>query len=301
MNTRTTNTFSADIEVNEVIINNVLNEQFGLRPNTIKLLSEGFDNAVYLINNHLVFRFPRRARSVDLILREVNLLPKLEKLLSVKIPKPIFLSIGGESFKYPFYGYEHLPGNAGSQLSLSKSEHRAFAYVLGDFLKQVHNLDPSIIAHDPTFDRTDFARLLLIFQSHFEAMQDAYDLNKYDDKIEKIIQLACDSRATSFPRVVVHGDLYHRHLIFNNNKLTAVIDWGEICLSTVAVDLILLWQFLPKEAHEDFFSAYGDVPQSMLHYARFLALFYAVALLRVGSDRNDRDLIRTSLQTMKDI
>lgn len=184
MNNRTAHMIAADVQINESIARNAIYEQCGQKPNIVKLLGEGYDNVVFLVDNHLIFRFPRRARSVDLLLREIYLLPKIEKHLSIKIPQPIFWGEGGESFEYPFYGYEYLPGVSGCQVTLSVAEYRRAAYLFGGFLKQLHALDTSLVSHAPPFDRTDFPKLLALLQSRLATVRYSYDLRKYDDKIE---------------------------------------------------------------------------------------------------------------------
>lgn len=45
-----------------------------LTPVSLKFFGEGWDNTAYLVNQHLVFRFPRRQISADLIKNETLIL-----------------------------------------------------------------------------------------------------------------------------------------------------------------------------------------------------------------------------------
>lgn len=214
---------------------------------------------------------------------------------------PLFVGNQGASFSFPFYGYEYLPGTCGCTIDLSSKEYECAAIKLGSFLKHLHGQDTGLIRHEPTFDRIDFSKVVKMLESRFLEMRQTYDLNKYDGKVEEICADASKYQHALKPSVIVHGDLYHRHLLFNDNELTAIIDWGEHCLSDPSIDIGVLWQFFPQKFHEYFFKSYGDIPPTTLHYARFVALYYAAALLSFGDDRKDQDLIRTSLETFKNI
>ena len=60
--------------------------------------------------------------------------------------------------------------------------------------------------------------------------------------------------------------------------MTGVIDWGDVCRSDPAIDLHLLWSFLPPESRPAFLEAYGPVDEAQLLRARVLALSICAAL-----------------------
>ncbi len=43
----------------------------------------------------------------------------------------------------------------------------------------------------------------------------------------------------------LHGDLHPRNVITSNGRITAVIDWGDLCAGDPATDLAAAWLFLP--------------------------------------------------------
>jgi aminoglycoside phosphotransferase (APT) family kinase protein len=297
----------ADIDINKSIVTDIVREQFNLSVNKIVLLGEGWDNAVYLINDVFVFRFPRRKEAVPLIEMEIRLLPLLQGKVFVSIPTPVFIGKPSTLFLRPFYGHPFLKGRPGSSVSLAPREYEALAHDIGLFLRQLHSINPkdvglSINKFKVTFDRTDFDVSMKKFTSRLKAIGGHYNLKAYRRKIDTICAHARCYHPEKFDLALVHGDLYHRHLIFNEqNKLVSVIDWGDCSIADPVADLGIVYQFLPKVAHRAFFDTYGAVEGDALAYARFIGLYFAVALLWFGHDRLDQDLIKTSLRTLAEI
>lgn len=297
----------ADFVIDEVLVKKILSTQFGLTIHQCQLIGEGFDNAVFLVNEHLVFRFPRRKVAVGLIEHEIRFLSKLSGLFDIAIPKPIFVGLPSLDFGAPFYGHEFLPGRTGCSVRLSLREQHDLAYTLGSFLYRLHNIDISklaILPEDltPLFDRVNKEQMTSWLFERFDAVKKPFALANYEHKINEIAEHAQDYIPRQGPLVPVHGDLYHRHLLFNERKqLCGVIDWGDSCLSDRVVDFSVVYQFLAKETHETFFIAYGPVSEGERAYGRFLGLYYTVTMLWFGFDRHDKALISTSLATLASI
>jgi aminoglycoside phosphotransferase (APT) family kinase protein len=73
-----------------------------------------------------------------------------------------------------------------------------------------------------------------------------------------------------------------RQLLAGDGALTGVIDWVDVCHGDRAIDLQLVWSFLPPEARPRFFDAYGPVDDAELLRARVLALFLCATLAAYG-------------------
>lgn len=57
--------------------------------------------------------------------------------------------------------------------------------------------------------------------------------------IELANRLSLSSRNAK-KKKVLHGDLYARHLLIQNGKIAGIIDWGDMHIGDVAVDLAIL-------------------------------------------------------------
>lgn len=78
----------------------------------IRLLGAGWDNTAFVINEDLIFRFPRREIAVPLVETEWCVLPKLGPRLSLPIPIPKWRGSPTSRFPWPFIGYKMLAGFA---------------------------------------------------------------------------------------------------------------------------------------------------------------------------------------------
>lgn len=297
----------SDVDIQESLVVSLLETQFNLRVASCVLLGEGFDNKVFLINNHVVFRFPRRREAIKLIRHELMVLPKLSERLPLTIPKPLYQGKPSDLFNRPFYGYEYLPGKSGCAVTLTPPQYESLAHTLGHFLKELHAINPLTLdiplkTLQAPFDRTNFPATQKNLKERLKTISLTYDIKPWRQKIADICAQASQYAPDKSISALVHGDLYHRHLLFNQeNQLTCVIDWGDTSISHPVADLGVLFQFLPKAYHAHFLDAYGPIPQDDLNYARYIGLYYAVVLLWFGHDRGDKTLIKTSLWTLDEL
>ena len=229
---------------------------------------------------------------------------KNSQKLPLAVPVPEFLSKGTSSYPYSFYGHKKLSGTTGCSIELTPEESRSAIKKLAYFLKNLHNLELGELSSQkesliPAFDRADIPKMIDFFKERLSKIDPSYELISY----KKIIEVLCEKAETYKPDhsnfSYIHGDLYHRHLLFSEtNQLTGVIDWGDSCVSDPVVDLGILYQFFPEKLHPDFFNIYGEVSRKALDYAKFLGLYYAIALLWYGHDRQDQNLIKSSFATL---
>lgn len=81
-----------------------------LSAQTIRLLGTGWDNTALLVNERLIFRFPRREVALPLLEAEWSVLPKLAPRLPLPIPNPQWKESPTPRFPWPFIGYLAIPG-----------------------------------------------------------------------------------------------------------------------------------------------------------------------------------------------
>lgn len=99
-------------------------------------------------------------------------------------------------------------------------------------------------------------------------------------------------------KCLVHGDLYSRHLMFNNGQLTGVIDWGDVGINNRSIDLSVIWSFYPSSCHGLFLEKYGKVDEETWHYARFLGLYSALTVILYANDIGDQLLLDESIDSV---
>lgn len=242
----------------------------------------GWDNAAFLIDGEWVFRFVRRRIAVALLEQESRVLPRLASLLPVPIPNPQWF---GHSDDWPFAGYRRLGGRPASDLFLNDADRHALARSLGEFLRTLHDQPTDGLGVDPdSFGRLDLAK----WRPRANQMLDECDASVDAVALRRVLD-AVDT--TPSPVVLSHGDLYSRHLLLDEGALAGVIDWGDVCLAEPAVDLAVVFTFLPPFARNEFFAAYGEINETVASRARFRAISHTLNVHRYAKSIGDEALL----------
>jgi aminoglycoside phosphotransferase (APT) family kinase protein len=274
----------ADVRVDEALARRLIAAQFPPLPErSLEFLGEGWDYAAFLVDESLVFRFPRREVGLPGTEREIAKLPLLAPLLPVPIPRPLHVGRPSDEFPWPFYGAPYLHG-AEPDGSLSDDTRGALARPLAAALRALHA--PGTLAAvgdglpvDP-MGRADMAVRVPRTRETLAAITDLWQPPADPEELlEEALELPPPE-----PSAVCHGDLHFRQLLVDGSTLTGIVDWVDLCLGDPAVDLSLVFGFLPPEGRREFFAEYGDVEAASVFRARVLALNLMAVLVRYGHD-----------------
>lgn len=296
----------ADIEVTNASVKNVLQEQFPeISPiENIQLLGEGWDNQIYLINENIVFRFPRRKASIELMERETQILSHLPDFPGIKTPRLKYIGKSTALHPYPCQGYEMIKGVSGYQANLTEQERNENIVILAKFLKQLHSINAQSeqmgVVPQGFGSRSNIDETIKILSERTDKLILHKILNINTPCLRNEINLA---RKLTLPdeHCFVHGDLDCRHLIFDGKKLTGIIDWGDTDITNRSVDLDIVWTFFTSDCHKKFFEIYGAVESNTWQYARFLGLYCAFSLALYAKDLHDDLLFIESINSIKRI
>lgn len=288
-----TNVWDADVELTPESAARLIAQQFPPLPQPrLQLMGTGWDNVAYLVNEHLVFRFPRRQIGAQLIAHEVRILPLLAPYLPLPIPVPLFIGNPDADYPYPFAGYEHIPGETACHYTWTEAERAGNAAALARFLAALHRIPVSdetrAWAPGDDIQRADLRQRATKLRERIHAMAPTRPAQEIGALLALVDQLV-DTPASREPPCWVHGDLYARHLLVDAaHQVCGVIDWGDVHLGDPAIDLSIAWSFLPAEAHATFREAYGPIEEATWNRARFRALHYGAVLVDYGSTVRDK-------------
>ncbi len=232
---------------------------------SVRAIGSGWDNAAFLVEEHLVFRFPQRAIAAPLMKTELAALPLIAPHVPFPVPVPRYAGEPSEAYPWQFGGYEMLLGVTGCSRDLRDDDRRALAHDLGVFLKALHAIDP----------------------------QPLLDAGLPPDTIGKLdpARLRVDETPLEGRMCVVHGDLYARHLLLDqHNRLRGIIDWGDVHYGLAAVDLSVVHMMIPAASHDAFLAAYGAVDERSWRFARYRARHHASYALESALARSDARL-----------
>jgi aminoglycoside phosphotransferase (APT) family kinase protein len=278
----------AEVVVDAELARRLIGQFPELRIGTLRLLAEGWDRAAWLVNDDWVFGFPRRAVAVPGIEREMKFLPLLAPLLSLSIPRPVFFGRPTDEYPWPFFGSAFLAGREACEVALDDAGRIDAGLELAAFLRRLHSADVANtvgadrLPADPN-QRADMARRVATTRRYLQEVE-RLGLWRPPRFVARLLAAAEKLPPPEQFLAVTHGDLHFRHLLLQDGRLIGVIDWVDVCRADPAIDLQLVWSFVPPRGREAFLHAYGTVTEEQLLRARVLAFSLCAALARYGHE-----------------
>lgn len=286
--------------VDETLVRRLLAEQLPeLVGRAVRPFAEGWDNALWLVDESTAFRFPRRAIAVPGLEREIRVLPGLAGSLPLPIPTPAYVGRPSEAFPWPFFGAPLLAGREPASARLD-GRRAALGTGLGAFLDALHAR--AVLARhgadlpvDP-MGRADMSMRVPRTRDRLSRIATA-GLWTPPPGVEGILA-AADELGPADGLVLCHGDLNVRHLLVDDaGAPAAVIDWGDLCLGDPSIDLGLYWSLLDAPGRAAFREAYraSELTDDRMLRARVLAMFLNAALAQYADDIGDAELLTETL------
>lgn len=206
---------------------------------------KGWDNDIVIINESLVFRFPK---SEDVILK-VEAEGKLLHLLKKKHP---ILQLPDYEYLYQnqmlrCVRYDYLEGRMLGDISMdSFKNNKENARLLGDFLTKLHSIDP---AEADTMNLKTLHTLEYWEALHSSVREEIlpYLKDREKDLINRIFRDFLEEfPGYSIKKSIIHGDLTASNIIYSEKKgrISAVIDFTDAQLGDPAFDFAgIYWAY----------------------------------------------------------
>ncbi len=272
-----------------------------LKIDQVNLLGEGWDNTTWLVNGHLCFRFPKHEEAATLLLNEIKVLSQSLEL-NLNIPSPGHICMSPKQFEYPFYAHSFIDGITADKANLSPIERSCIAKPLAIFLKKLHTYPiDSCLTEGINYDQIGRLDVKPRFAQVKDRLEYLYKHKVFTNSFE-MVDIYEQHINTIIPKhfVLGHGDLYAKHLIISKAKeLVGVIDWGDSELLHPAVDLAIVYQFLPKEAHQKFWDIYGTVDSNSLELAKLRAIYSSVTISWYAHQVQDTSLMKEGILSLR--
>lgn len=296
--------WSAEVTVDRGLAYRLTAGQFdALEAAELRRLSEGWDNTVWVVDRHWVFRFPRRQMVIPGIEREMALLPRLAPLVPLPIPTPVFFGQPADGYRWPFFGASLIPGAEPADSGCSDADRCKLARPLAAFLRRLHDGDTAAAVDPAGALPTDPMRrgdMKLRVRGTAERLAEVERLRMWraPRSVHNVLDAA---RGLGAPgsSALVHGDLHIRHLLVDDDcGATGVIDWTDICRGDPAIDMPLFWSLLPPAGRPEFLDTYGTVTDAQLLRARVLALFLSATLAVYAHHKDMANLEREAIAAL---
>lgn len=210
---------------------------------TVRLhTGDGQFNDIVIINDELIFRFPRSSHEANVLIHEVAVLRKIQHMTTLPIPNPMYVRTNREVVNENFMGYPMISGEPffNSILDTIKDDIilERLAAQVARFMQELHTLPFKDIGLDmPIFDTQ-------------KEWQDLYQ--QFHDKLFPYMRLdACELVTHTFdaflnePRhfdytpVFRHGDFGGSNILYDPKaqRITGVIDFSSAGIGDPALDV----------------------------------------------------------------
>ena len=244
-----------DRELTAEIVRAVVREQFPeLAVASVEPMGEGWEFETFLVDDRVVFRFPRRADGGDGFEWQERLHVLVASVISdiVRIPRITRWGKPCGRFPYRFTGHDLVPGVGANDPSVSMNPE--LADDIGRVLSRLHAIpaDVAAVAGVGTADPNDVdlgAALLRLrrWVSEVPEIRDhAHDPCMWLDRVPH-----APDAYRGMPRLI-HGDFQMEHVLVSptTGRLSGIIDWGPVlCEPAPDFNYVLLhggWSFFQR-------------------------------------------------------
>lgn len=278
----------AEVAINLDLISMMLSEFAPeLVGEPIEFNASGWDNEIYRIGDNHAIRLPRRELAAPLAENEQTWMPELAELLPLPIPSPTFA--GKPAFGYPFH-WSIVPWLSGvPMLHAPPIPTEELMQQLADVLNPLHVAAPKKAPKNPyrgvalslraddVIDRIETCAAVLA----------ALDIDP--NAVRETWDSVADAPEFGGPPVWVHGDLHLANILVRAGRISALIDFGDLCAGDPAVDLSIAWMLFGEETDRLAFRKLLTVEGRSIDVhtwkrARGNALAHALAVLERSSD-----------------
>ncbi len=219
---------------------------------TLRVIDSGQVNMILIVNESLVFRFPKTASGVNQLLTELAVLRIIQGRLPIAVPEPVYIStlsgLPGKVFAgHPMVSGEPLGKHIEALKALPSTQLDAIADDLADFMHALHGMPvPSDVSARLPNHSVGRKQNISVLRNQVDDSLTARLLPEYASRVfAQFERFLGDSHNFDFAPALRHGDLGPGNVLVDPHtfRLSGVIDFGAAGLDDPATDLgfVLLW------------------------------------------------------------
>jgi len=271
----------ADFEVDESLAARLVAAQHPDLAGPVRLVANGWDNAMFRLGDRYSVRMPRRLAAVGLMRNEQRWLPELAPALPVAVPAPVRNGRPAPELGYdvPWSIVPWFDGASG--LTFDPETRGVAVNALAAFVAELAatpapaDAPANAFRGVPLLHRDEAVRARLAGGRIPEA-----------SALLAVWERAIAAPAWTGPAVWLHGDLHPANLLLTpSGVLVAVIDFGDITAGDPATDLATAWLTFDPPSRRIFraeLEARRSVDEATWDRARGWALLIASAVVEVA-------------------
>jgi len=227
-------------------------------------IGEGWCFRSYLINDQLVFRFPKTRGQWDELDREIKFLEFAADKLPLQVPQYQHIARTSEGAPFGYAVYRYLSGKAMTLNGLTERQRAAVAEELAGFLIALHNLHPKL----------ELSNMLPLEDARLEAER------YFSDAEAKILPKLSQAEGQNlrdlfesfldvpgnflFRPTVLHADFSADHILLKDASVQGVLDFGDVSWGDPDCDFMYLFVEFGNTFVEEVAKRYGHADLSRL-------------------------------------
>lgn len=274
-----------------------------LRIERMRLNDEGQYNDILIVNDDLIFRFPRHGEGIEKLEKEIALLDRIRSALPLAIPEPTYRRLMPRVVGHVFAGYRMLPGEPLWRETFAAIADpaitRQLAAQLATFLHALHGIPAGHVA--ALLPASDWRQLWADLEEEIRAALFPHlPASAHAQIAARFAAFLDDPGNFTFTPTVIHGDFGSGNLLWDAHAgaMTAVIDFGSAGLGDPALDVAALLTYGESFVQMGF-AAYPAMA-TMLPRARFYLSTFLLQEALYGIEHDDPDAIERGLASYLD-
>lgn len=269
-----------------------------LRIERMRLNDEGQYNDILIVNDDLIFRFPRHDEGIERLEKERALLDRIRPLLPLPVPEPIYRRLTPRTVGQVFAGYRMLPGEPLWRETVAALTApailRLLATQLATFLHALHGIPTEQVAD--VLPATDWRDLWVGLEEEIRIALFPHLPVAAQKQIAARFAAFLDNPGNfAFVPTVIHGDFGTGNLLWDapSGAITAVIDFGSAGIGDAALDVAALLTYGEPFVQQGL-AAYPAM-EAMLPRARFYLTTFLLQEALYGIAHDDPDAVERGL------
>ena len=259
---------------------------------------DGQFNDILIINEELIFRFPRFEENIPDFVSQVRLLQYIQGSISLLIPNPIYSSTKSTTTNKIFMGYRMVPGEHLTRGKLAAIRDDTILQRLADqlarFLSELHSIPVTDLENGlPVQDGPEaWAELYTEIQQHLFHFMRSGAKARVRDHFEAYLN---NPGLHRYRICLRHGDFGPGNILYNpeDQTISGVIDFDGMGLGDPAIDIAAASCY-GEAFTRRFRPAYPEV-DSMMERTRFYKGTFALQEALHGFKNKDNEAFQSGM------
>lgn len=250
----------------------LIEKEFSIKVRKYSCLQSAFDHDVFIINDKIVFRFPRTERVKEHLRYEIDSLKFLKGKVKINIPNYSYVSKNNE-----FAGYEIIPGKILTPFIfqiLSTKNKESVINQLVEFINEFHGIRLSDFSKYKPRQKDDFINVEKRIGNELEEKLFPKLLKKEIETIENFYEDSKNYLRNIPTSCATHGDLYAYNVVWDDSKSeVGVIDFSDQLIGDPAKDFEVFYDYGSEYAEIAYTKYKGPKDEEFLQRAQ---IYYKV-------------------------